>query len=210
MVPVMAAMLALSEPLVRVVFQRGAFDPRATHAVALGLVGFAVGSVPYAAYYIVTRTFYALHDTRTPVRIGLYMIALNALANALFMRYLGHVGIALSTSLVALANVGWMLGVLRRRLGGIDGMAVAATGVRTGVAGAVLALVSLGTLRAVGHVVGPAGFSGAAIPLVAALVAGSAAYLGVCAILGVRELALLGSLTQRGRSRPRPAGSGEM
>ena len=210
MVPVMAAMLVLSEPLVRVVFQRGAFDPRATHAVALGVVGFAVGSVPYAAYYIVTRTFYALHDTRTPVRIGLYMIALNALANALFMRYLGHVGIALSTSLVALANVGWMLGVLRRRLGGIDGMAVAATGVRTGIAGAVLALVSLGTLKAVGRVVGPAGFSGAAIPLAAALAAGAAAYLGVCAILGVRELALLGSLTQRGRSRPRPAGSGEM
>ncbi|HYM92215.1 MAG TPA: murein biosynthesis integral membrane protein MurJ, partial [bacterium] len=70
MVPVMAAMLALSEPLVRVVFQRGAFAPQATHAVALGLIGFAVGSVPYAAYYIVTRTFYAMHDTRTPVRIG--------------------------------------------------------------------------------------------------------------------------------------------
>ena len=126
------------------------------------------------------------------------------------LQQVSEVGIALSTSLVALANVGWMLGVLRRRLGGIDGMAVVATGVRTGVAGAVLALVSLGTLRAVGHVVGPAGFSGAAIPLVAALVAGSAAYLGVCAILGVRELALLGSLTQRGRSRSRPAGSAEV
>jgi putative peptidoglycan lipid II flippase len=205
MVPVMAAMLALSEPLVRVVFQRGAFDPRATHAVALGLVGFAVGSVPYAAYYIVTRTFYALHDTRTPVRIGLYMILLNALLNALLMRWLGHVGIALSTSLVALANVGWMLAVLRRRLGGVDGKAVAATGVRTCLAGAVLVLVSLGTLKAVGAVV-PAGFSGAAIQLVAALGAGAAAYLGVCALLGVREMALLGSFTLRGRSRPRSAG----
>src|SRR5205807_2506678 len=73
MVPMMAVMLALSGPLVRVIFQRGAFAPAATHAVALGLAGFAVGSVPYAAYYVVTRTFYALHDTRTPVRVGVYM-----------------------------------------------------------------------------------------------------------------------------------------
>jgi len=210
MVPVMAATLALSEPLVRVVFQRGAFAPQATHAVALGLVGFAVGSVPYAAYYIVTRTFYAMHDTRTPVRIGLYMILLNALLDALLMQWLGHVGIALATSLVALANVGWMLAVLRRRLGGVDGRAVTATAVRTTLAGAVLALVSLGTLQAVGRLVGTAGFSGAAISLGAALLAGTAAYLGACALLGVRELALLGALTRRDRSQSRSAGSVEV
>ncbi len=200
MVPVMAAMLVLSEPLVRVMFQRGAFDPGATHAVALGLVGFAVGSVPYAAYYIVTRTFYALHDTRTPVRIGLYMILLNAALDWLLMRWLGHVGIALATSIVALINVGWMLAVLRRRLGGVDGGAVAATAVRTALAGAVLALVSLGTLQAVGRVLPTARFSGAAIQFGAALAAGAAAYLGACALLGVREMALLGSFTRRERS----------
>jgi putative peptidoglycan lipid II flippase len=199
MVPVMAAMLALSGPLVRVVFQRGAFAPEATQAVALAVVGFAVGSVPYAAYYIVTRTFYALHDTRTPVRIGLYMIALNAVLDVVLMRWLGHTGIALATSLVALANVAWLLAVLRGRIGGVDGRMVARTAVRTAIAGAVLALVSLGTLRAVGRIVDPARFSGASIQLILALVAGGAAYLGVCKLLGVRELALLRSFAGRGR-----------
>jgi putative peptidoglycan lipid II flippase len=202
MVPVMAAMLALSGPLVRVVFQRGAFAPEATQAVSLALVGFAVGSVPYAAYYIVTRTFYALHDTRTPVRIGLYMIALNALLDVVLMRWLGHTGIALATSLVALANVAWLLAVLRERIGGVDGRAVARTAVRTAIAGVVLALVSLGTLRAVGRIVDPARFSGAAIQVTAALVAGGAAYLGVCMLLGVRELSLLRSFAVRGRVSP--------
>ena len=197
MVPVMAAMLALSQPLVRVVFQRGAFAPEATHAVALALVGFTVGSVPYAAYYIVTRTFYALHDTRTPVRIGLYMIALNALLDAVLMQWLGHTGIALATSLVALANVGWLLGVLRMRLGGVDGRAVAGTAVRTAVAGAVLALASLGTLRAVGTIIDPTRPAGAAIQLGAALGVGAAAYLGMCMLLGVREMALIRSLGGR-------------
>ena len=200
MVPVMAAMLVLSEPLVRVVFQRGAFAPEATHAVALALVGFAVGSVPYAAYYIVTRTFYALHDTRTPVRIGLYMIALNALLDLVLMQWLGHTGIALATSIVALTNVAWLLGVLRRRLGGVDGGAVANTAARTVAAGVVLALVSVGTLQVVGRAVHPAGFSGAAIQLAAALAAGAAAYLGTCLLLGVRELALLRAFAGRNRA----------
>jgi putative peptidoglycan lipid II flippase len=199
MVPMMAVMLALSQPLVRVVFQRGAFDPGATHAVALGLVGFAVGSVAYAAYYIVTRTFYALHDTKTPVRIGLYMVLLNAVGDAVLMRWLGHTGIALATSLVALANVGWLLSVLNRRLGGLDAAPIVHTAVRTVVAGAVLAVVSLGTLKAVGRFVAPTGFSGEVVQLGAALVAGGAAYLGVCALLGVQELGLLGALLRPGR-----------
>jgi putative peptidoglycan lipid II flippase len=201
----MDAMLALSQPIVRVVFQRGAFAPEATHAVALALIGFAVGSVPYAAYYIVTRTFYALHDTRTPVRIGLYMIALNALLDLVLMQWLGHTGIALATSLVAVANVAWLLAVLRRRLGGVDGRAVVGTAVRATLAGAVLALVSLGTLRVVGRVVNPAAFSGAAIQVVTALAAGAAAYLGTCVILGVREVGLLRSVARRNR---RSAGCG--
>jgi len=206
MVPMMAVMLALSGPLVRVIFQRGAFAPAATHAVALGLAGFAVGSVPYAAYYVVTRTFYALHDTRTPVRVGVYMILLNAAADLVLMQWLGHTGIALATSLVAFANVGWLLAILRRRLGRLDGAAILGTGIRTALAGAVLALVSLGTLQAAGRVVNPARFSGAALQLAAALAAGAVAYLGACALLGVRELALLGAFLRRSRAGRAPAG----
>ncbi len=194
MTPIMAAMLAMSHLIVRVVFQRGAFAPAATSAVAWGLVGFAVGTVPYAAYYIVTRTYYALHDTRTPVRIGVYMIALNAVGDVVLMRWLGHTGIALSTSLVAIANVGWLLILLRVRLGGLGGRAIAATAARTGIAAAALVLAVLGTLRALGPFVDPARFGGAALELAGALAAGGAAYLAVCALLGVQELALLGAL----------------
>lgn len=204
MVPVMAAMLTLSQPLVRVVFERGAFAPAATHAVALALIGFAVGSVPYAAYYIVTRTFYALHDTRTPVRIGLYMIVLNALLDWLLMQWLGHTGIALATSLVAVANVAWLLAVLRRRLGGLDGRAVAGTAARTTMAGVVLVLAALGTLKVMQTVVDAATFSGAAVQLLVALAASAAAYLATCMLLGVRELAFLRPFAPRHRA---PAGS---
>ncbi len=200
MMPVMAAMLAMSHLIVQVVFQRGVFAPEATTAVALGLVGYAVGTVPYAAYFIVTRTYYALHDTRTPVRIGLYMIVLNAVGDYVLMQWLGHTGIALATSIVAVANVGWLLWLLRRRLDGLDGRAIFRTAARTAVAAASLAAAVLGTLRVLDPVLDPAHFRGAAMELLAALAAGGAVYLAVCALLRVREISLLGVMR-------RPAGA---
>ncbi len=200
MMPVTAAMLAMSPLIVRVVFQRGAFAPAATTAVALGLVGFAVGTVPYAAYYIVTRTYYALHDTRTPVRVGLYMILLNAVGDVVLMRWLGHTGIALSTSLVAITNVGWLLWLLGRRLGGLDGRAILATAAQTAVGAGALAATVLGVLWILQPALDPSHFRAAAAELAAALAAGGAVYLAVCGVLGVKELALLGTLR-------RPAGA---
>src|SRR5439155_1595931 len=67
--PVTALVLALREPLVRLLFQRGEFGPVATRAVAATLGGYAVGLPAIAAYYVVTRTYYALQDMVTPVRI---------------------------------------------------------------------------------------------------------------------------------------------
>lgn len=198
MMPVMTAMLVASHLIVRVIFQRGAFAPAATHAVALGLVGYAVGTVPYAAYYIVTRTYYALHDMWTPVRIGMYMIVLNAVGAFALMQWLGHTGIALATSLVAATNVGWLLWVLRGRLAGVDGRSIAMSAWRTGLAAAAMAAAMIGTLRLLAPVVDSTRFVGALGQLGVALAAGGLVYLGVCRLAGVRELALAGAL--RGNS----------
>jgi putative peptidoglycan lipid II flippase len=197
MMPVMTAMLVASDLIVRVIFQRGAFAPAATHAVALGLVGFAVGTVPYAAYYIVTRTYYALHDTRTPVRIGVYMMFLNALGDYVLMQSLGHTGIALATSLVAVTNVGWLLWLLRSRLGGVDGRAILRTAGRTALAAVAMAAAMLGTFRLLAPVVDTARFAGALGGLALALAAGGAVYLAACRLVGVQELALAGVMRRR-------------
>ena len=128
MMPVMAATFAASQLIVRVLFQRGMFEPAATQAVAGALVAFAVGTVPYAAYYIVTRTYYALHDMRTPVRVGVFMIVLNAAGNFVLMRSFGYLGISLCTSIVSTVNVGVLLWLLRGRLGRLGGREIALTG----------------------------------------------------------------------------------
>ena len=199
MMPVMAATFAASDLMVRVLFQRGMFEPGATHAVAAALVAFSVGTVPYAAYYIVTRTYYALHDMRTPVRVGVFMIVLNAAGNLVLMRWFGYLGISLCTSLVSVVNVGVLLWLLRGRLGRLGGREIGLAAVRTAAASAALAAAMLLTLRVLGRVISPAHLEGALVELVAALAVGGAVYLGACAALGVRELELLRAF--RGRVR---------
>src|SRR5207244_7612306 len=93
--PVTALVLALREPLVRLLFQRGEFGPVATRAVAATLGGYAVGLPAIAAYYVVTRTYYALQDMVTPVRIGVAMVILNGVLEYALRRVWGVLGIGL-------------------------------------------------------------------------------------------------------------------
>lgn len=202
--PVTALALVLRGPLVRVLFERGLFTPEATSAVAPTLAAYAIGLPAFAAYYVITRTYYALHDMSTPVRIGVVMILLNAALDYFLMLVLGVVGIALATSIVGYINVGMLLWMLRRKLGRIDGSRLAQTIFRTGVAaslaGGVMAAIGAG----VPTVVESTRLLGQLIQVGIATSAGAATYLAACRFLGVEELAVARDLFRR---RPAVAGA---
>ncbi len=197
--PVAAVAVALREPLVRVIFQRGEFGPQATQAVAGVLAGYAVGLPAIAGYYVVTRALYALQDVATPVRVGVAMVILNALLDLVLMRWLGTVGIALATSVVATANVGLLLAALRRRLGRLDGGRILATTSRAALAAAGAGGV-MAEMAGWAHS-GPGQLGAAAL----AAAAGAAVYLGACRVLRVAELGLVLALL---RGRPVLTGAG--
>src|SRR2546426_782416 len=198
-VPALA--LALREPLVRLIFQRGEFGPLATHAVAATLAGYAVGLPAIAAYYVVTRTYYALQDMATPVRIGVTMVIANAVLDYLLMQIWGVVGIALATSIVSAANVVLLLWHLRRRLGRVDGRRIASTSLRTGTAAVAAGLL----MAAVAEVVRPVGLAGQSVQVGGAAVVGALAYVGICRLLSVEELRVALELLRR----PVPTSHGE-
>lgn len=188
--PVAAFAVVLREPLIRLLFERGLFTGGATAAVASAMAAYALGLPAVAAYYVLTRAYYALHDMATPVRIGAGMILLNALLDYLFMRWWGASGIALATSVVATANTGALLYVLRRRLEGIEGRRVGSTLLRAGAA----ALLSAGVMAAAVRAVGP----GTVLPLAAGGAAGAAAYVLLSKLLRVEELGgAWGMITRR-------------
>ena len=108
--------------IVQTIFQWGAFSGASTDLVARPLAFFALGLVGYAVVEVLTRAFYAMHDTRTPVAAGIATIALNLALSAFLVGRWGHTGLALSLSLTTGCEAILLLVVLRRRLGHAAGV----------------------------------------------------------------------------------------
>ncbi len=114
-VPAAAAFLALGEPIIRVVFERGAFLPEHTPQTALALAAFAVGLPAAVLIKAFQPGFYAREDTVTPFKIGVTAVFLNILLAVTLMQFILHVGIALATSIAYWFNAVLLGYVLHRR-----------------------------------------------------------------------------------------------
>ena len=112
--PCAVALLVFAEPMVAVLFHRGAFQASDVQHTVTALMGYGVGLVGLVGVKILAPGFYARQDTRTPVRIAIVVLVLTQLMNLVTVPFLGHAGLALSIGLAALVNAGWLLVGLRR------------------------------------------------------------------------------------------------
>jgi len=119
MLPLSALIISLATPIVRLIYERGAFKPEATQLVASVLMAYAVGMFVYLGRDVLVRVFYALGDGNTPFKISIVNIFLNALFDFLFYKPFGIVGIVLSTVSVNILSVLALLYFLDRRLNGL-------------------------------------------------------------------------------------------
>jgi putative peptidoglycan lipid II flippase len=114
-VPLAAALIAFSEPLARLFYERGAFSPADTKLVA-SVQRLALLEVPAAVLFaIVSRVATAIGANRLLAQLGLAMLAVNAAGDWLLSRWWGVAGIALSTALVRVAAVILLVMLLCRR-----------------------------------------------------------------------------------------------
>lgn len=116
-VPAAVGLAVLRVPLVQVLFQSRSFTGESTLLVSQALLWLAAGLIGVAVVEAVTRAFYAMHDTTTPVIASLATIAINLGAGLLLLEPMGHGGLALAMSLASLAEMTILVIVLRRRLG---------------------------------------------------------------------------------------------
>ena len=137
-VPATVGLMVLATPIVRVIFERGAFTAADTAATAAALQFYAIGLVGYSIVRIASPVFYALGQSRTPVMVSVATVLLNVLLNVALVRVMGYRGLALGTSTAALVNAGLLMFFLHRRLEGIDGGRVAGAMVRIVVASALM------------------------------------------------------------------------
>lgn len=137
-IPASAGLWLLREPITRVLFERGRFGPAETQATAWALGFYALGLTAFAAARIAAQAFYALGDSRTPVKAGIAAVALNVVVAVALMGPLQHGGLALAASASATANLAILLWLLRWRLGTLGGRRIAESLWRVAVATAVM------------------------------------------------------------------------
>jgi len=114
--PAAVGLIVLAPPIVRACFERGAFDRHATVMTAQTVGFLAIGLVAYAASKVLSGAFYALHDTRTPVRLALHALLVNMALAVVFIWPLRVGGLALATALSSSLNAWRLLRNLEQRL----------------------------------------------------------------------------------------------
>jgi len=120
-IPSAVGLAVLAKPIVALIFEHGKFTAFDTVQTAKALAAYSIGLAGYGAIKVLSPAFYALHDARTPMLISLGSIAVNYVMNTLLVGLFGHVGLACSTSVVALVNFFLLALFMRRRLGRLEG-----------------------------------------------------------------------------------------
>lgn len=106
LIPMMVGLMVLSEPLVRLIYERGSFDATGTALTGTALCFFAVGMIGYGVQTILSRVFYAKQEGKMPLIAGLCSIGVNALLCALLMQPMGLGGLALASAVSSTVAAG--------------------------------------------------------------------------------------------------------
>ncbi|HZR79382.1 MAG TPA: murein biosynthesis integral membrane protein MurJ [Chthoniobacterales bacterium] len=121
-IPAAVGLILLAEPIISVIYQHGRFTPEATRQTAAALQFYAIGLAAYSAVKVLAPAFYALDRRYLPMMVSIFSIAVNFALNWFFMFKvgLGHRGLALSTSIVALTNFVLLYVMMRKYAGPLE------------------------------------------------------------------------------------------
>jgi putative peptidoglycan lipid II flippase len=196
LVPATAAILVLSEPMIRLVYQRGEFTADQTTLVATALFWFAFSLPTNGIYLLQTRTFFSLQRPWMATSLAGLDLVVSALAALVLYKPFGVGGIVAGTGIGTSAAVFAQAAVLRREFNGLELGRLFGTTVKITIAAAALAGVSFGVWDLLDNALGR-GLAGQIISLGTGLGLGGLAYLGVAKLLKIAELQQITRLVRR-------------
>jgi len=183
LVPATIGLWVLRYPIVRLAFERGSFDADATAKTAYALGFYALGLLGLATAQVLSRAFFSLQDTFTPVKIGIATSLLNTALALVLVGPLAHGGLALANSLGASVSALWLFYALRKKLGPVP-MGMVSLLLKVGLSSLVMGLTSIAVMTLAAE-------WGQIIALGAAVGMGLLAY-AICLLLaGVDEVTLI-------------------
>jgi len=115
--PATVGTMIFAEPVVKLLFGRGAFDSQAIALTSCALVFYSIGMVGFGLREILARVFYSMQDTKTPMINAVIGVVLNIILNIILSKYMGISGLALATSIAAIFTTGSLFISLRKKIG---------------------------------------------------------------------------------------------
>src|SRR3989454_8963150 len=187
--PATVGLVILRQEIIEVLFQHGDFDAASTALTAWALPFFAIGLSAFSMVKIIVPAFYALEDTRTPVKIAFVAMFLNIALNFLFLRPLRNGGPALATSVSAFFSSFALLTIFHKRYGSFGVQEIVKSIVKFAIASVALGAVVYTVIHWPGFYTGR--IARKAVALAVSIAAGTASYFSASALLSTRELAEL-------------------
>ncbi len=189
-IPATTGLIALALPIVQVAFQRGAFDGNAALMTSQALVFYSIGLSAMGLNLLITKVYYSLQDTKTPMVYGIVSVAINILLNFILVRYLAHKGLALATSIATTISTLLMFYRLKVKIGALGSVKYIRCAVKAGAASIITGVASYTTY----HWMSSALISGnmnSLFSLLTAVGTGFSVYVSLCYLLRVEEIGII-------------------
>ncbi|MBC5996586.1 murein biosynthesis integral membrane protein MurJ [Romboutsia ilealis] len=191
-IPISVGAIILSTPIVKILFQRGEFDARATYMTSVALVFYSIGMIGFGLRDILGKVFYSLQDTRTPMINGAIAMGLNITLNILFVKFTNMqlAGLALATSTAALVTVTMLFTSLRIKIGPFGGKSILLVFIKAIISALLMAVITTIIYRKVSYLLGT-GTMKEIITLAVAIGVGAIVYATSIIVLKVDEVNLI-------------------
>jgi len=202
-IPATAGLIFLRYPIVQILYERGRFTAEHTIYTGNALFCYALGLYAYSLVKIITPTFYALGDTKKPVKFSAIVIVLKIAINLALIRKLGFMGLALGTSLASLLNTGLLINALRHKIGSLSGHAIISTILRITLASLIMGVAAWKIHEFLSALIGNRNLYGKAASLGIAIVAALAVLMLLSYLFKVKEAKTLIEIVTSKFRRPR-------
>ena len=142
-IPISVGAMVLSKPIISILFERGAFDTRATNMTSIALVYYSIGMVAFGLRDILGKVFYSIQDTKTPMINGSISMCMNIILNIGLVKIMGHSGLALGTSLSSLICIMLLFNSLNKKIGYYGQDKILITAIKSLIASVIMGVVTL-------------------------------------------------------------------
>ena len=186
--PSAVGLIVLKDSIIRLIYEHGAFTKIASMMTADALLYYSIGLFAFTSVKLITMASYALKDSKSPVKIGAYIVVLNIILDLILVKYLAHSGLALATSIAAILNMVWLIRMMQNKIGRFQIQKYVQFIAKIIISSILLGIACYAISHYLGNRLDLTYKTGQFLQVMASILGGSSVYLLSCYLLGIKEI----------------------